>query len=70
MHCEALEFFKVGNNFTMIYRCVTEQLTSFSILIETGNFFANLLQFERAKEMYQKAFDQSDTAEKKRLAWK
>lgn len=45
------------------------QPSSFSILIETGQFFASILQFDRAKEMFQQAFDESDAADKKTFAW-
>jgi len=70
LYSEALDFFKVSNNFTMIYRCITAQsLTSYSQLIDTGRFFASILQFDRAKEMYQLAYDESDSEEKKHMAW-
>ena len=69
LYTEALEFFKVCNNFTMIYKCITAQPSSFSTLIETGDFFASILQFDRAKEMYQQAFDESESEEKKTMAW-
>lgn len=69
MYTEALEFFKVCNNCTMIYKCVTAQPSNFSTLVETGDYFASILEFERAKQMYQQAFDESESEEKKTAAW-
>lgn len=53
----------------MIYRCITSFPASFSQLIETGNFLAEVLEFDKAKELYQQAFDNSDIKDRKALAW-
>lgn len=45
LYTEALKFFRACNNFTMTYRCVLAKPSSFSVLMETGRFFATLLQF-------------------------
>jgi hypothetical protein len=65
----AVKMFKVCNNFTMMYKCIIAQPISYSILIESGNFFASILQFEKASEMYQRAFDCSDSMDHKTFAW-
>lgn len=69
MYLRAIDFFKVCNNFTMICKCNLILNSSCHTLLEVGDYCASILQFEKAAEMYQRAFEESAEKKTKLLAW-
>lgn len=70
MYNHAIDFFRVSNNFTMVCKCNLIVNTDCHTLFEVGDYCASILQFERATEMYQRAFEETSSKKTKIIAWK